>query len=175
MARDVLEKEIAGHRYQVTLLDAKAATRMGVRLLKLMGPTTAGFIEGTAGGRGGAEQSIALGLSDAIREITTRLTGDELVSIMEELAKLTVVALDAEHHPRLSDIFDDHFCGRYDVMMAWLKFSLEVNFRSFFGGSVGAASLAKRVWTLIESRLQSPKESTGTSTGSPPVDTTAQA
>lgn len=171
----VCERDIAGRVYQTTLLGSKAGTRMSVRLLKLMGPTTSSFVDGLAGGRGDGEQSIALGVSDALREISTRLTGDELLSLMEELAKRTTVTLDAEHQPRLSDIFDEHFSGKYDEMMAWLKFCLEVNFQSFFGGSVGAAALARRIWTLIESRSKSPPTSTGTSTASPAADTTAQA
>ena len=32
----------------------------------------------------------------------------------------------------LEKSFDDHFAGRYDVLLKWLGFCLSVNFPSFF-------------------------------------------
>jgi hypothetical protein len=34
----------------------------------------------------------------------------------------------------LSRNIDDHFAGRYDAMLEWFMFALEVNFSGFFGG-----------------------------------------
>lgn len=175
MARDVCETVIGEHTYRVTLLGAKAGTAMSVTLLKLLGPTVSSFVEGVVGGKHGGADSLAIGAADAVREITQRLTATELAQVMAELAKHTVVVLDAEREPQLSAVFDDHFAGRYDHLLAWLKFALEVNFRSFFVGSVGAGKLIERLMNLIASASPSPPASTGTSTASPPADTTAQA
>jgi len=94
---------------------------------------------------------------------------------MDELAKATVVVLDAEREPQLDRIFDDHFAGRYDQMLQWFAFALEVNFRSYFLDWLSDRGLLDRVMRLIASASQSPTASTGTSTASPPAATTAQA
>lgn len=172
MAREVVEKVIGGLAYKVTLLGSKAGRAMSVRILKLLGPTLAGFVEGTIGKRDGAG-AIALGASEAMREIALRLNEPELASIMDELAKFTTVAIDDKREPRLSDIFDDHFAGHYDWMMSWAAFAFEVNFRSFFAGA-GIAALAAKLMSLVEA-LPSPPASTGTSTVSRPAGDTAQA
>jgi hypothetical protein len=39
-----------------------------------------------------------------------------------------------KREPQLSKIFDLHFAGKYDEMLAWLIFCVEVNFGSFFDG-----------------------------------------
>jgi hypothetical protein len=175
MAREVVEKVIGEHTYKVTLLGAKAGRAMSIRIVKLMGPTLSSFVEGVAGGKGGGEQSLALGASEAVREVALRLTEADCASIMDELAKFTTVALDPAHEPRLFDIFDDHFAGHYDCMLAWVAFALEANFKSFFVGAAGARSLVQKVMTLLSSASPSPPAPTGTSTGSPPASTTAQA
>lgn len=175
MARDVCETVIGEHTYRVTLLGAKAGMAMSVTLLKILGPALSTFVEGVVVGKHGGEASLALGAADAVREITARMNAAELQSLMLELAKHTVVVLDQEREPQLSSIFDEHFSGRYDHLLAWFKFSLEVNFGSFFVGSVSGARLIERLTTLIASASPSPPASTGTSTASPPADTTVQA
>lgn len=174
MARDVLEHEIGGLTYKVTLLGSKRGLAMSVRIVKILGPTLSSFVDGVSGGKGDGIESLALGGSDALREICARLQPDELASIAEELAKLTTVVIDDKREPRLIDIYDDHFAGHYDALMKWLAFALEVNFRSFFAGTAGVRALAVRLMALIESQSK-PQTSTGTSTESPPADTTAQA
>ena len=42
----------------------------------------------------------------------------------------------------LSKNYDDHFAGRYDAMLEWFMFALEVNFKGFFVGLWGR--MAKR-------------------------------
>lgn len=175
--RTVKEKVIAGTRYKVTLLGAKQGRGMLVRLVKLLGPATAAFVEGTLHAKGGLTASVATGAADAIREITTRITEAEFASLSDELAKYTAVCIDNEHEPQLDRIFEEHFVGRYDVLLQWFAFSLEANFSSFLGGygSADSKTLAQRLQTLIASLSISPTESTGTSTESPPASTTAQA
>lgn len=174
MAREVKEREICGHRYRVTLLGAKAGRAMTVRLLRLVGPTLASFVEGTVHGRDGAE-SIAIGAADAMRELAKHVNADELAAISDELARFTVVVLDAEREPQLLGIFDDHFAGRYDAMFGWLAFAIEANFASFFGGTDSAGALLLRLRTAIESLSRSQNRSTGTSGASPAAGTSAQA
>ncbi len=172
-ARAVVERVIGPYTYKHVLLGAKAGRLMSVRIVKLLGPTLCGFIEGTVGGKRGGEASIALGASEAVREMVLRLHKDDIEGIQDELAKLTTVALDSEHEPRLSDIFDDHFAGHYDWMLEWTAFVLEANFKSFFAGA-GIAALVNKAMAMI-SALPSQPTSTGTSTASQPAASTHQA
>lgn len=174
--RAVKEKVIGGHRYEVTLLGAKQGRAMLVRLMRSLGPATAGFIEGTLHAKGDITVSLASGASDAIRELSQRITEADFAAISDELARFTVVHLDAEHAPKLDAIFEEHFVGRYDVMLQWFAFGLEANFSSFFAGTASdKATLADRLKALIAFLPQSPTASTGTSTESPPAATTTPA
>jgi hypothetical protein len=174
--RAVKEKVIGGHRYEVTLLGAKQGRAMLVRLMRSLGPATAGFIEGTLHAKGDITVSLASGASDAIRELSQRITEADFAAISDELARFTVVHLDAEHAPKLDAIFEEHFVGRYDVMLQWFAFGLEANFSSFFAGTASDKStLAERFKSLMSLLPQSPQASTGTSTASQPAPTTGQA
>jgi len=176
MAREVKERVICGNLYRVTLLGAKAGRSMSVRLLKLLGPTLASFVEGTVtvtAADGGS--ALAIGAADAVRELAKHMNAEELAAISDELAKFTVVVIDAEHEPQLFAVFDDHFSGRYDAMFGWLSFSLEANFASFFGGSVNVGAMLAKMKAALESLSKSQKASTGTSIESQPAGTTAQA
>lgn len=175
MAREVVEREIGGHVYKVTLLGAKAGRTMIVRLLKLLGPTLAGFVENTVTGKGDGIESIALGIAEAFRQLAEKIHADDIGAISDELAKFTSVVIDHERQPQLDRVFDDHFAGKYDCMLQWLAFALEANFSSFFGGSAGAKTLLGRVMTAIASMSTSRPASTGTSTESQPANTTTPA
>jgi len=171
--RAVKDKIIGGHRYEVTLLGAKQGRAMLVRLVRLMGPATAGFIEGTLHAKGDLTVSLASGASDAIRELSQRITEAEFATVSDELARFTVVHLDHEHAPKLDAIFEDHFAGRYDVMLQWFGFALEANFSSFFDGTAsGKSTLAERLKALTSLLAPSRPASTGTSTASPQAATT---
>ena len=174
--RAVKEKVIGGLRYEVTLLGAKQGRAMLVRLMRSLGPATAGFIEGTLHAKGDITVSLASGASDAIRELSQRVTEADFAAISDELARFTVVHLDAEHAPKLDAIFEEHFVGRYDVMLQWFAFGLEANFSSFFAGTASDKStLAERFKSLMSLLPQSPQASIGTSTASPPAPITGQA
>ena len=174
--RAVKEKVIGGHRYEVTLLGAKQGRAMLVRLMRSLGPATAGFIEGTLHAKGDITVSLVSGASDAIRELSQCVTEADFAAISDELARFTVVHLDAEHAPKLDAIFEEHFVGRYDVMLQWFAFGLEANFSSFFAGTASDKStFAERLKSLMSLLPQSPPASTGTSTASQPAPTTGQA
>jgi hypothetical protein len=174
-ARATKERVIGGVTYRVTLLGAKAGRAMSVRLLKLIGPTLASFLEGTVSGDTSGGQALAIGAADALREIAKHVTIGELEAISDELAKFTTVVIDAEHEPQLFAIFDDHFAGRYDCLYGWLAFAIEANFAGFLGGSESLGTLLARARAMIASISTSQKQSIGTSTASRPAGDSARA
>ena len=73
----------------------------------------------------------------------------ELDYLCETFAPYTEIQrLGDPKRPQLKDEFEEHFIGRYDEMLGWLLFALEVNFSSFFIGLTkqfeGYAALQKR-------------------------------
>lgn len=174
--RPIKSKIIGGYRYDVTLLGGKEGRGMIVRIVRLMGPTLASFLQGTLKAQGGFTESLTTGISDSLREIASRITEDEVADISDRLAHFTVVNISRELQPQLDTIFDEHFAGHYDAMLAWLAFALEANFSSFFDGTASdRRALADRAKTLWLQLFPSPLASTGTSTASPAASATPQA
>lgn len=159
-----VEKTIGSHTYAVSQLGALSGRKMLLRLIKLVGSGAAAGISSLGSGVAKSiEEIIARGSGDALLELLQRLDEAEVASILDELARSTRVKLSADTEPLLSEIFDMHFAGRYDDMLAWARFALEVNFASFFGGSSGFGSALKSLLQKVKSALQSRKGSTGTS------------
>lgn len=174
--RPVRERVICGVKYQVTLLGAKQGRAMLVRLVKTLGPAVAAFLEGVLNAKGGLDVSLALGSAEALRDFIDKLNDKDIADISDQLAHFTVVVLSPELQPQLDAVLDDHFAGNYQAYSQWLAFALEANFASFFGGSsVGANAMLAKLKIYIRSLSASPTESTGTSTASQAVNTTAAA
>jgi hypothetical protein len=137
--------------------------------MKLCGPSLASAITGVGETSAKtAEGAMAVGAGEALRDLCMRLSPEEFGAILDEFAKYTVLVLPGDVQPKLADKFDDHFAGRYDEMLQWASFCMEVNFSSFFAATGGRAGFFTRVMALLQASL-SPKPSTGTSTESPPA------
>lgn len=157
------ERVIGGTTFRVVVFGAKQGRSVLLRLLKMVGPSLGSFVGGLGRGAGkDADAAVALGIGEAMHELAARLAQSEVEGILDELAKHTVVVLPGDKEPRLSDVFDDLFAGRYQDMVAWAAFALEVNYAGFFGGS-GPGGLLSRLMTLIPQASPSPSTSTGTS------------
>lgn len=174
------ERQIGEHTYRISLLGAKAGLAMAVRLAKLLTPSAASGVEGLVGSRSDGLGSFAVGIGECLRELSARISVEELSALCAELAKYTTVVIDEEREPQLSQIYDQHFAGHYDWLMEWFAFAMEANFRSFFAGTSGAdaAALVVRLAGLME-RLAPPSPSqpasNGTSIESPQASATTAA
>jgi hypothetical protein len=164
MAIEAKERRIGASTYRITQLPAKRGRAMLVRFVRLFGPGAGAFVGGLGRGRSGFDGAVGLGIADAVHDLCTRISEDELSAICDQFAEYTVVVVSRDVERRLGDIFDDHFAGKYDEMLVWLRACCEVNFSSFFGGS----SLGNALPRLMEllSKYQPPPASTGTSTES---------
>lgn len=165
MAIEAKERRIGATTYRITQLPAKRGRAMLVRFVRLFGPGAGAFVGGLGRARPGFDGAVGLGIADALHDLCTRLNEEDLAAISDEFATYTVVVVNREVERRLTDVFDDHFAGRYDEMLAWLKACCEVNFASFFGVSSLGAGLPRLLELL--SRWQPQPTSTGTSTESP--------
>jgi len=170
------ETVIGDTTYLVAQLGTKKGQALLVRIVKLLGPGVGSFVGGLGRGASAADEALALGIGDAIHELAGRLNEQEVAGVLEEFAKNTMVVKSAELHVRLSEIYDDHFAGRYHELLAWARFCMEVNYRSFFVAQSGSDKPLHRLWTLLQA-LQSRATSSvaGTSTASPQAPATPQA
>lgn len=174
MAIETRERHIDGLRYTVTHMPTRKGLALLVRLTKILGPGLGAFLGGAGRaarlpGESGTEVALALGTSDAVHDLCERLDAGELQFAIDELARCTTVQVERDE-PVLADIFDDHFAGRYDVLLRWLRFALEVNYARTFTDGTGSG-VWSRLMTVL-SALQSQPASTGPSTGSPPAGAT---
>ena len=165
MAIEAKERRIGGSVYRITQLPAKRGRAMLVRFIRLFGPGAGAFVGGLGRGKSGFDGAVGIGIADAMHDLCTRLSEEDLAVVCDEFATYTVVVQSRDIERRLTDIFDDHFAGKYDEMLQWLRASAEVNFASFFGASSLGAGLPRLMELL--SRLQHQTASTGTSTESP--------
>lgn len=175
MAIEAREITIGGTTYRVTQLGTKKGQALLVRLVKLLGPGVGSFVGGM--GRSSADEfdsALALGVGDALHDLAHRLDAAEVAGVLEEFAKITVILQSDDVQPLLWSVYDDHFAGRYDELLAWAKFCMEVNFSSFFAARSGGANPLSRLWKLLQS-LPSRATSAGTSTGSQAAAATPQA
>lgn len=175
MAIESRETTIGGTTYRVTQLGTKRGTSLLVRLVRLLGPGVGSLVGGL--GRtdvNSLDSALAVGVDDAMHDLAMRLDDKEVQLVLEEFAKLTAVVQSDEIELRLWDIYDDHFAGRYDEMLRWAKFCMEVNFSSFFAAQSGSDKPLVRLWKLLQA-LPSRSTSAGTSTVSPAASATPQA
>jgi hypothetical protein len=164
MTCEAKEKRIGASLYRITQLPARQGRALLVRFVRLLGPGAGAFVGGVGRARAGFDAALGLGIADAALDLCTRLSEDELATICDKFAEYTVVIQTREIERRLPDIFDDHFAGKYDEMLGWLRACCEVNFSSFFGGKSLGVGLPRLMELL--SKLQPQPPSTGTSTES---------
>lgn len=168
MAIETREKRIGATLYRVTQLPTKIGRAMLVRYIRLAGPGAGAFVGGLSSSKAGTfDGSVGSGIAEAIHDFCTRINEPELDVICDEFAKYTIVVRSRDVELRLSDVFEDHFAGKYDELLAWLRFCSEVNFASFFAvSSSGKAGLLGRAMAMV-SAWQSQQAAIGTSTVSP--------
>jgi hypothetical protein len=137
MAATPQTKTIGGTVYTVTPFGARKGRTVLFQLTKLLGGAM-----GALAGSGGIAEAVSAWSASAREE--------DFTAVCSALESCTTFAVDVDGKGGvvvpmpLADVFDDHFAGRYDAMVAWLVFALETNFSSFFSGSLVAGFLPQR-------------------------------
>jgi hypothetical protein len=106
--REVKSKQINDCSYEVTQLGAIKGRSLLTRLARILGA-------------GGGDMAKSLGM----------ITEEDMSYICDSFSEVTVVKQPDGKAPYLKNIFDMHFAGKYDEMIQWLMFCLEINFGSF--------------------------------------------
>jgi hypothetical protein len=150
-AYEKVTKTIDGVQYDVTLLGAKVASKVLLKLMKSIAPV---FMTAAAW-RGAMDVGK---VSDAIRG----LSEDDFDWIVARFAERTDVHL-GDRSPNLGSengaVFDMHFSGKSMQMFEWLEFAIEANFAPFMRELKSRFALAAP--TPAPSASPSPSTSTG--------------
>jgi hypothetical protein len=127
--REVQTQEIDQTKYLITQLGAKQGKTVLARLLRIIGP------------------AIEANDNEQIGKLMSGLTDAEIDFMCDTFARVTRVATTnakgQDVEMVLSDIFDDHFAGKYDSMLKWLWACLNVNYATFIKGLNIDAAKAK--------------------------------
>ncbi len=128
-------KKIGTTIYTVTPFGARRGRAVLFQLTKLLGGAM-----GALAGDGG--------ISDAVSTWSATAREEDFEAVCMALEGCTEITIDVSAtlpvKQPLVAWFDTHFVGKYDEMLAWLVFALEVNFSSFFAGSLVAGVLPLR-------------------------------
>lgn len=159
------EFECGGVRYSCTMFGATKGQALMVKIVKVIGPAI-------ARGVSGLDSDVELG--PALDYFCQNVTPTLFAEIAKDFADKCMVygksPSGEETWLPLAPIYDDHFAGRYECLLEWLKGCFEVNYASFFG------VLKKRISGGVEKLIKDMVEKrTGTMTESPsPLTSTSQ-
>lgn len=169
MARDKIKSApIDGFIYEVHQLPATKGEEIGAELVSMVAP----MIGALAGeGKGSIKiESVgdldlrALGLKAAADVFASQLSSPRLREIRKLMAEHTEIYGEGfgDAGAPLERNYDEHFAGRYDAMLEWFMFALEVNFSGFFAGLWGRVKTKYPVLQALPAVLSAPPN---TSTG----------
>lgn len=115
----VKTKTIAGAKYDVTQMTARAAIRMQARLIKFLGPSVGEFF-------GCKDANLAI--SKAIRALATTMNDNEFDSLVMDLMQY----VRKEGYELTAATIDFEFAGQLNTLFEVVAFVLEANYSDFF-------------------------------------------
>ena len=128
MGKKTKDVTIGETEYQITQVGGETGDMLLFKIGQALGAAAANVVSA-----GGGEESLALGMLQAIRYISPA----DFRSTVQALANSTKVGVrDVDgggkvNFVKLSSVYDDHFAGNYASLTAWLKEALELNFADF--------------------------------------------
>jgi hypothetical protein len=131
MLQETRSRKIGDCTYTITLLPAGQGLTINALLYRALGPSLAEMAANLEGDFSLADLPWAA-ITAAVKELTIRLDEADLRTLCTTFAATTEVTLpDGKTKPRLNDVFDSHFAGKYARMYQWLFFCLQENFADF--------------------------------------------
>ena len=120
--------------YKVRHADASTGLAMGARLANMAAPLVSGARKGAS-----VERAIEYALSQPD-------LGANLQALAKAFAPFTMLVTAEGAELPLATVFEDHFAGRYDALLAWLIGVLKFDLSSFLAGlSTAAGALAEEL------------------------------
>ena len=128
-------RQIGAYTYEVTQMPGRQAFRVFTRLTKMIGPALAELL-----GKGGGDMKQLLDtnvgtLVPALTVFCDSLSEQEVDALIDTFSEHTKVkGPNISKAAPMSEMFDVVFAGQPGNIIAWLAFSIEVNYRDFLGG-----------------------------------------
>lgn len=146
MPRRVVDAEIDGEQYKITQLGAIEGRKLLVRLLKTLAPLIGQLKIDTSKAKSGVvaslmdsqvETFVFPAIANFLSEIDDQLF-EELCNKFAANCEVRQMGDGGERWPQLNaangQVFDDHFSGRYGLMLRWFIKCLAVNGGDFLPG-----------------------------------------
>lgn len=128
----VEERKIGDSTYKVSQLGAIKGRSVMLRLTKCLGPALVGLA---------SRETLKASIPDLLANMD--IEEEDLTYFCDSFAEKTFVVTPDGKMPRLDNVFDLHFAGRYMEMIQWLGFCLEVNYAGFFRGAADRVAAAQ--------------------------------
>lgn len=143
MREKIKSEPIDGFVYEVHQLPATKGEELGAQLVAMLAPMIGALAgEGSSKIEIEAKKSIgdfdlrSLGIKAASDVFAKEIASPRLTNMRKLMAEHTEIYGEGfgDAGAPLSRNYDEHFAGRYDAMLEWFMFALEVNFKGFFVG-----------------------------------------
>lgn len=149
--------EIGGYTYVIRHAPASVALRAAATLANGLAPLVNGFRRG----RGGELDKILLGVAEAFADPALAANLEQLCTFFKPY---TQVVWTNDRGEQLSGslggergIFDSHFAGRFDALLAWLRAAVEYDLGGFLAEAKAKLAAAKAAGgSAPESKSESP-------------------
>lgn len=134
MARATQSQDIDGTMFAVSQLPAMRSMRLMHRLAKAVGPA----LLKAAGGKAVSLKELDLSnAGEAAQMLFETFSENDFETLIRELLESATVEHEGRTIP-LMPVFDVVMAGKPGTILKLLKFALEVNYGSFFGGFLGS-------------------------------------
>jgi hypothetical protein len=117
-------KIIGGLEYRVSQLPVDAGLEVGVCIARALGPALIAIMGG---------ESLATVDKAALGDALAKLSATDLKFVCKVFAEKTFVVDGKNKMPRLDNVWDTHFAGRYKALLEWLSFCVQMNASDFLG------------------------------------------
>lgn len=138
--KEPVKKTIDGEQYTICLLPASQGWNLLIKILRFLGaPIGLGISNNLSVDMTVSDIFKEINIGKVIAELCSRLNEEEADCIVKTLFSQVMV----KNKGNLSDVFEEHFAGRYLHMLKVVGASLEVNYGDFFGGKLDLQNILK--------------------------------
>jgi hypothetical protein len=120
------DRVVAGVTYRISQVPVDDGLEVGVCIARAIGPALLAVMQG---------DSLATIDKGALGEAIAKLSAQDLKFLCKTFAAKTFILEVPNKMPRLDNVWDTHFAGRYKALLGWLAACIQINYPDFLGFS----------------------------------------
>lgn len=154
MIKEKKTLELGGCTYVIRHAPASTALRAASTLMNGLAPLVNGFRRG----KGGDLDKILLGVAEAFADPALGPNLERLCELFRPYTQVCWTENGAPFSKDLESIYEEHFAGRFDVLLAWLRAAVEFDLGGFLAEAKAKIAAAKAGAAAAESKSESPPD-----------------